>query len=80
MQLIMLLNHCQRFPGFVYERTRLDAESQTVEVDMRPRRGAKPVCSGCEQRGTACDQLAQRRFEFVPFWGFCVVTVSHAAG
>ena len=32
MQLITLLNHCQRFPGFVYEKARLCAASNTIEV------------------------------------------------
>jgi transposase len=40
---------------------------------MRPRRGSKPVCSGCRERGTAYDQLGLRRFEFVPVWGFIVL-------
>jgi transposase len=40
---------------------------------MRPRRGSKPVCSGCHERGTAYDQLGLRRFEFVPVWGFIVL-------
>lgn len=73
MQLITLLNHCQRFPGFVYERARLNAQNQTIEIDVRPRRNSKPVCSGCQQRGSTYDHLTERRFEFVPFWGFLVV-------
>jgi transposase len=40
---------------------------------MRPRRGSKPVCSGCHERGTAYDRLGVRRFEFVPLWGFMVL-------
>ena len=71
MQLITLLNHCQRFPGFVYERARLVA--QTIEIDVRPRRGSKPICSGCQQRASTYDHLGLRRFEFVPLWGFMVV-------
>ena len=70
MRLITLLNHCERFSGFVYEKARLCQESRTIEIEMRPRRGSKPVCSGCHERGTAYDRLAVRRFEFVPLWGF----------
>lgn len=73
MQLITLLNHCQRHPGFVYEKARLCAESKTIEVEVRPRSGSRGVCSGCQQRGPTYDHLAQRRFEFVPFWGFMVL-------
>jgi transposase len=31
------------------------------------------VCSGCHQPATGYDHLGQRRFEFVPLWGFMVV-------
>jgi hypothetical protein len=42
MRLITLLNHCQHFPGFVYEKARLSPESSTIEIHVRPRRGSKP--------------------------------------
>src|SRR3974390_2070140 len=73
MRLITLLNHCEHFSGFVYEKARLCQHSRTIEIEMRPRRGSQPVCSGCHERGTAYDQLGLRRFEFVPVWGFMVL-------
>lgn len=73
MQLITLLNHCQRFPGFVYAKARLCAESNAIEVDVRPRLNSKGICSICRQPGPTYDHLALRRFEFVPFWGFMVL-------
>ena len=73
MRLISLLNQHQHFTGFVYEKAQLHAASQTIEVAVRPRRGSKPVCSGCHRPGPGYDHLGQRRFEFVPFWGFMVV-------
>ena len=73
MRLITLLNHCERFSGFVYEKARLCQESRTIEIEMRPRRGSKPVCSGCHERGRTYDHLRVRRFEFVPLWGFMVL-------
>src|SRR5215831_4910040 len=73
MRLITLLNHCEHFSGFVYEKARLCQHSRTIEIEMRPRRGSKPVCSGCHERGMAYDQLGLRRFEFVPVWGFIVL-------
>ena len=30
------------------------------------------TCSGCGQTGPGYDRLPQRRFEFIPFWGFLV--------
>ena len=73
IRLITLLNHCQHFSGFVYVKARLLASSQTIEIDVRPRRGSNPVCSGCHQRAPAYDHLGLRRFEFVPMWGFIVL-------
>ena len=73
MRLISLLNHYQHFPGFVYERARLCAPSQTIEITVRPRRGSRPVCSGCHKPAPGYDHLNQRSFEFVPLWGCMVV-------
>ena len=73
MRLITLLNHCEHFSGFVYERARLCQHSQTIEISVRPRRGSRPVCSGCHKPAPGYDQLSQRRFEFVPLWGFMVL-------
>src|ERR1700739_4060174 len=73
MRLICLLNHCQHFPGFVYEKARLCPDSSRSESDARPRRGAEPMSRGCPRRGTAYDQLSLRGFEFIPVWGFAVL-------
>jgi transposase len=73
MLLTRLLNACHRFPGFVYERARLCERSKTIEIDVRPRRGSKARCSGCSRPARGYDQLAVRRFEFIPIWGFAVV-------
>jgi transposase len=73
MRLTSLLNHVQHYAGFVYGGVRLLAERQTLEIDIRPRRGSKPVCSHCHQRAPAAyDHLGVRHFEFIPFWGFQV--------
>ena len=73
MRLISLLNHYQRFPGFVYEKARLCALSQTIEITVRPRRGSRPVCSGCHKPAPTYDHLNLRRFEFVPLSGCMMV-------
>ena len=39
---------------------------------MRPRKGSAAVCSRCHQPAAGYDQLSERRFEFIPFWGFLV--------
>ena len=39
---------------------------------MRPRKGSAALCSRCHQPAPGYDLLPQRRFEFIPFWGFLV--------
>jgi transposase len=73
MRLVSLLNHCQHFPGFVYEKARLIPGSSCIEIDTRARLGSKPICSVCHKPGTAYDHLSVRRFEFIPVWGMAVV-------
>ena len=73
MLLIRLLNACHHFPGFVYAGARLCAATNTIEVDIRPRQGSKARCSRCHEPASGYDQLSQRRFEFIPIWGFAVV-------
>lgn len=73
MLLTRLLNACHRFPGFVYEGARLDEATKTIEIDVRPRRGSKPTCSGCGKPARGYDTLSERRFEFIPIWGFAVL-------
>src|SRR5246127_5520878 len=75
LQLITILNQCHRFPGFVYRRARLTSDHKSIEIAVRPRKGSKAVCSGCHQPAPGYDQLAERRFEFIPFWGFLVFLV-----
>jgi transposase len=73
MDLTTILNQCHRVPGFVYEGARFSTDKTRIEVRVRPRRGADATCSGCRQRGPGYDHLGERRFEFIPVWGFLVV-------
>ncbi|MFM0631790.1 ISL3 family transposase [Paraburkholderia xenovorans] len=72
MLLTRLLNACHHFPGFVYEGARLCEATQSIEIDVRARKGSKPICSCCGLLGRGYDSLTQRRFEFIPVWGFAV--------
>jgi transposase len=74
MQLITILNRCHRFRGFVYEGAKFSPSEQqhTIEVRVRPRVGSAAICSGCHRPAAGYDHLAERRFEFIPFWGFLV--------
>jgi transposase len=79
MQLITILNRCHRFWGFVYQHARFGADKKSIEVAVRPRKGSAAVCSRCDLPAPDYDQLAERRFEFIPRWGFLVFSVHHAA-
>jgi transposase len=72
LQLITILNRCHRFPGFVYRHARFSSDGKSIEIAVSPRVGSKAVCSGCHQPAPGYDRLPERRFEFIPFWGFLV--------
>jgi hypothetical protein len=72
MELITILNRCHRFRGFVYQHAHLGADKKGIEVAVRPRKGSTAVCSRCHLPAPGYDQLAERRFEFIPLWGFLV--------
>jgi transposase len=72
MDLLTILNHCYHHRGFVYQQARFGPDQKTIEVSVRPRQGAAALCSGCHQPAPGYDHLPERRFEFIPFWGFLV--------
>ena len=72
MELITILNRCHRFRGFVYHRATFSPDHKSIEISVRPRKGSVAVCSRCHQPAPGYDQLAERRFEFIPLWGFFV--------
>ena len=68
-----LLNACRHFPGFVYAAARLAELTKTIEIDVRPRKGSRGLCADCGKPAPGYDQLLERRFEFIPLWGFAVI-------
>jgi len=72
MKLITILNRCHHSRGFVYHHARFHSDQKSIEVSVRPRRGSTAVCSRCHQPAPGYDQLGERRFEFIPLWGFFV--------
>jgi len=77
MLLKSILNRVQSHSSFVYGavRWREQQSRMVLDIEIRPRRGGKPVCSGCGRRGPGYDLLPARRFEFVPLWGIAVFFV-----
>ena len=74
MLLKTILNRIQSQPGFVYGAITLleEAGQLMLGVDLWPRQGSRPVCSGCGEQGPGYDTLPVRRFEFVALWGIRV--------
>jgi transposase len=72
MELLTILNRCHHFRGFVYQHARFGADKKSIEVAVRPRKGSAAICSRCHQQAPGYDQLSERRFEFIPLWGFLV--------
>jgi transposase len=73
MQVKTVLNRVHPVKGFVYDRVRF--VNDWIEVDVRPRKGSRPVCSGCGRTGPGYDTLAARHFHFVPLWALNVILV-----
>ena len=64
MRIKTVLNRVHKVKGFVYEQVRFKGDQ--IEVELRPRKGSRPICSGCGRPGPGYDRLPQRRFAFVP--------------
>mgnify|MGYP005858501973 CR=1 FL=1 len=78
MQIQQLLNRVYRHKGFVYGKATVyeNARGQAcLDVRVRPRKGSKATCSGCGERRPGYDRLDERRFHFIPVWGFLVFFV-----
>jgi transposase len=72
MELITLLNRCYHFRGFVYQQARFGPGHKSIEVTVRSRTGSAALCSTCRRPAPGYDRLPERRFEFIPLWGFFV--------
>jgi len=76
MQVKTILNQVQKHASFVYEDIHLiEGDPPQLEIPIRPRKGSRPVCSGCDRRQPGYDTLPERRFQFIPLWGILVFFV-----
>jgi transposase len=74
MRLTTILNRLEKHKSFVSGSGRLEerADGPALVIPIRPRKGSRPVCSGCGRRRRQSDRLGERRFESVPLWGMVV--------
>jgi transposase len=77
MHLRTILNSFDKHKSFVYGKERLAEQNgrREVQVEVRPRRGSRPMCSGCSRRGRGYDTLQPRRFQYVPILGLSVFLI-----
>lgn len=77
MQLKTILNRVHKIKGYIYGPMRFSEWNgkPSLEVDIYPREGSCPVCSGCGKKRPGYDALDRRRFEFVPLWGIAVYLI-----
>jgi hypothetical protein len=52
-----------------------EAGRLALEVQVKPHRNSRSVCSGCHRKRPGYDRLPPRRFEFVPLWQIAVFFV-----
>ena len=75
MQLKTILNRVYHQRGFVFSGFELSTREDQLPklwVRIEPRKGSRPICSGCHRKGPGYDTLEERPFEFVPLWGILV--------
>jgi hypothetical protein len=53
-----------------FSDARFTPEKKIIKISVRPRKGSAAICSRCHQPVPGYDQLSERRFEFIPLWGF----------
>ena len=78
MHIKTLLNRCHPIKPFVYGKAQFvktKEGEQELEVAVKPRKNGQPLCSACGKPGSVYDRLGERRFGFVPVWGFAVFLV-----
>ncbi len=73
MRIKTVLNRVHKVKGFVYGQIRFNGDQ--LEVELRPRKGSRPICSGCGRPGPGYDTLPRRRFAFVPLWAIGVFLI-----
>lgn len=78
MLLKTILNRTVNYKHFVFGKASFGKNKfghPTIDVEIKPKKNSKAICSLCNQPRPGYDKLPKRRFEHVPFWGFLVFFV-----
>ena len=63
-----LLNDCYPVKRFVYGKTSL--RGNVISIEIATRKGSRGLCSDCSCECPGYDKLKERRFRFIPLWGY----------
>ena len=79
MQLKTILNHVERYKGFVYGTAKLATShgkwrfpKPSIIIPIEPRRNSRPLCSGCGVAGSGYDRLPERLYNYLSILGIAV--------
>ncbi|MGI6454772.1 MAG: ISL3 family transposase [bacterium] len=69
-----ILNRVHKIKGFVYGKICFGTweSDPSLEVKVHPRKGSQGICSQCGKKSPGYDTQPERRFEFIPLWGYRV--------
>ena len=68
-----LLNDCYPVKHFVYRKTSLTGN--VISIEIASRKGSRGICSVCGRESPGYDHTKERRFRFIPLWGYDVAFV-----
>ncbi|HEX3875505.1 MAG TPA: hypothetical protein VHW24_00870 [Bryobacteraceae bacterium] len=72
MELTTILNRCHHFKVLSMERARFSADKKSIEWSCDGVKVQPQSSLACHLPAPGYDQLAERRFDFIPLWGFFV--------
>ena len=75
MRIRTLLNDCQKFKSFVYQKeyTEMINGKLALIIEIAERKNSRPLCSCCERVCSQYDRvLKSRDDQFIPLWGYQV--------
>lgn len=74
MQIKTILNKCHKFKSFVYGRAYFadHGGKQAIHIEIEARKNSQGICSRCRRPAPGYDRLKERKFEFIPLWGFLI--------
>ena len=70
-----VLNDCHGFAFFKYAGVIFDREKKKITIEMSSKQSSKARCSRCETKCPTYDHQSERRFKFVPLFGYQVTII-----